>query len=85
MSSIYPFEIELTIWDSDLDLMREQQTAAQTDVQQLSSQSQAMLSLNMKLQNTVMKTQVKTLDLELRRLDAQQAVERLNITKASRC
>lgn len=63
--------------------MREQQNLAQTDVQQLSSQSQAMLSLNMKLQNTVMKSQVRAIDLELRKLDAREAMERLMIVKVS--
>ena len=63
--------------------MREQQNLAQTDVQQLSSQSQAMLSLNMKLQNTVMKSQVRAIDLELRKLDAREAMERLTIVKVS--
>lgn len=40
-----------------------------------------MLNLNMKLQSTVIKTQVKTIDLELRRLDALQAAERLEIIR----
>jgi len=64
--------------------MREQQNMAQSDVQQLSSQSQAMLSLNMKLQKSVHSSQVKVVDLELRRLDARESRERLDITKV-RC
>lgn len=40
-----------------------------------------MLNLNLKLQSTVLKSQVKTIDLELRRLDAQQASEHLAIVK----
>ena len=69
---------------SDLEQLREQQHAQQAESQSLTSQSQAMLNLNMKLQSTVTKTQVKTIDLELRRLDALQASERLEIIRVSR-
>ena len=44
----------------------------------LSSQSQAMMSLNLQLRSTVMKSQAKAIDLDLRKLDAAQATERLN-------
>lgn len=71
----------LTQSNSDLDQMREQQNTAQTDVQQLSSQTQSMLSLNMKLQQTVSKAQVRSIDLELRKLEAKEAIERLMIIK----
>lgn len=43
-----------------------------------------MLNLNLKLQSSVLKGQVKTIDLELRKLDAMQAVEHLAIMKACR-
>lgn len=61
--------------------MRAQQASQQSESQSLTSQSQAMLNLNMKLQSTVLKSQVKTIELELRRLDAQQASEHLAIVK----
>lgn len=61
--------------------MREQQATQQTESQQLTSQSQAMLNLNLKLQSTVQKAQVKTIDFELRRLDSLQAVDRLAIVR----
>jgi dynactin 1 len=76
---LYPFNGSHAL--SDLDSVREQQTSALTEQKQLSSQTQAMLNLNLKLQNTVSKTQVKTIDLELRKLEAQQASERLNVVK----
>ncbi|KAK4702285.1 dynactin 1, partial [Phenoliferia sp. Uapishka_3] len=65
----------------DLDQLREHQANQQTESQSLTSQSQAMLNLNLKLQSSVLKGQVKTIDLELRRLDAQQAMEHLSIVK----
>ncbi|KAI8056756.1 dynein associated protein-domain-containing protein [Syncephalis plumigaleata] len=43
----------------------------------LMSQSQAMISLNMQLQSTVMKAQAKQIDLELRKLEAAQAAKHL--------
>jgi hypothetical protein len=61
--------------------MREQQNSQRSESQTLTSQSQAMLNLNMKLQSTVLKGHVKTIDLELRKLDAVQAVDRLDIIK----
>lgn len=36
-----------------------------------------MMSLNMQLQSTVMKAQAKAIDLELRKLDAMQATDKL--------
>ncbi|KAI5478786.1 dynactin [Pseudohyphozyma bogoriensis] len=66
---------------SDLENLREHQATRETESQSLTSQSQAMLNLNLKLQSSVLKGQVKTIDLELRKLEAQQALEHLAITK----
>ncbi|KAL8277717.1 hypothetical protein RQP46_009839 [Phenoliferia psychrophenolica] len=66
---------------SDIDQLREHQASQQTESQSLTSQSQAMLNLNLKLQSSVLKGQVKTIELELRKLDAQQAMEHLSIVK----
>ncbi|KAJ1993735.1 hypothetical protein H4R33_000527 [Dimargaris cristalligena] len=63
---------------SDLSDLRSRQAEQQTEAQELTSQSQAMLSLNMQLQSTVMKAQAKAIDLELRKLEAQQATEHLH-------
>lgn len=65
----------------DLDQLREHQASQQSESQSLTSQSQAMLNLNLKLQSSVLKGQVKTIELELRKLDAQQAMEHLSIVK----
>lgn len=61
--------------------MREQQHTAESDAQNLTSQTQSMLNLNLKLQSTVNKGQIKTIDLELRKLEAAQASERLAIIR----
>ncbi|KAI8092701.1 dynein associated protein-domain-containing protein [Halteromyces radiatus] len=63
---------------SDLERLRHKQESQQTEKQDLSSQSQAMMSLNMQLQSTVMKAQAKAIDLELRKLDAMQATDKLS-------
>ncbi|KPV72878.1 uncharacterized protein RHOBADRAFT_38979 [Rhodotorula graminis WP1] len=66
---------------TDLDQLHEHQTTQANESQSLTSQSQAMLNLNLKLQSTVLKSQVKAIDLELRKLEAQQAAEHLSIVK----
>lgn len=70
-----------TFFRSDLTTLREQQYTAESDAQNLTSQTQAMLNLNLKLQSTVNKGQVRTIELDLRKLEAAQAVERLSITR----
>ncbi|CAO3622239.1 unnamed protein product [Cunninghamella echinulata] len=63
---------------SDLEQLKQKQESQQTEKQDLSSQSQAMMSLNIQLQSTVMKAQAKAIDLELRKLDAMQATDKLS-------
>lgn len=66
-----------------MEQLKEHQASQQTVSQSLTSQSQAMLNLNLKLQSTVAKGQVKTIDLELKKLDALQAVDQIAIMKVS--
>ncbi|KWU42651.1 hypothetical protein RHOSPDRAFT_20774 [Rhodotorula sp. JG-1b] len=66
---------------ADLEQLRQHQATQETESQNLTSQSQAMLNLNLKLQSTVLKSQVKAIDLELRELEARQAAEHLAIVK----
>ncbi|SGY89595.1 BQ5605_C039g11758 [Microbotryum silenes-dioicae] len=66
---------------SDLEQLRHHQASQQSESASLTSQSQAMLNLNLKLQSSMLKGQVKTIDLELRKLDAQQASEHLAIVR----
>ncbi|KAI8061430.1 dynein associated protein-domain-containing protein [Gongronella butleri] len=61
---------------NDLEKLRQKENQ-QSQQPDLSSQSQAMMSLNLQLQSTVMKAQAKTIDLELRKLDAMQATDKL--------
>ncbi len=69
---------------SDLETLREeraQEKEADAAGNDLSSQSQAMLSLNMKLQSSVLKSQAKAIDLELGRLQVAQAQTHLDIIR----
>ena len=71
----------VTSLQGDLEDMRASQAVTETESEQLNSRSRAMLDLNMKLQISAAKTQVKTIDLELRRLEAQEAEQHLEIVK----
>lgn len=71
----------VTNLQSDLEDIRASNAVSETESEQLNSRSRAMLDLNMKLQLSASKAQVKTIDLELRRLDAQEAEQHLEIVK----
>lgn len=71
----------VTNLQSDLEDMRASHAVTETESEQLNSRSRAMMDLNMKLQVSAAKTQVKTIDLELRRLEAQEASEHLAIVQ----
>lgn len=66
---------------SDLEDMKASHEVTETESEKLNNRSRAMMDLNMKLQVSAAKTQVKTIDLELRRLDAQEASEHLAIVQ----
>jgi dynactin 1 len=63
---------------SDLEHLRQKEERKASEKHNLSSQSQAMMSLNLQLQSTVMKAQAKSIDLELRKLEGAQAADRLS-------
>ena len=71
----------VTNLQSDLEDMKASHAVTETESEQLNSRSRAMMDLNMKLQVSAAKTQIKTIDLELRRLDAQEASEHLAIVQ----
>ncbi|RFU28234.1 hypothetical protein B7463_g8115, partial [Scytalidium lignicola] len=71
----------VTNLQSDLEDMRASHAVSETESEQLNSRSRAMMDLNMKLQVSASKTQIKTIDLELRRLEAQEASEHLAIVQ----
>ena len=71
----------VTNLQSDLEDMRASQQITETEANELTSRSRAMLDLNMRLQVSASKAQVKAIDLELRRLDAQESAEHLAIVQ----
>lgn len=79
--TISRFRDLVTTLQADLEDMRASQQITDKEAEDLSSRSRAMLDLNMKLQLSASKTQVKTIDLELRRLEAEEASEHLSIVQ----
>ncbi|EEP81666.1 predicted protein [Uncinocarpus reesii 1704] len=71
----------VTNLQSDLEDMRVSQQISETEANDLSVRSRAMLDLNMKLQASAAKTQVKTIDLELGRMEAEESAQHLAIMK----
>ena len=66
---------------NDLEDMRASQAVTEDESEKLNDRSRAMMDLNMKLQLSAAKAHAKTIDLELRRLDAQEASQHLEIVK----
>ncbi|MCJ1418173.1 hypothetical protein MMC32_004518 [Xylographa parallela] len=71
----------VTNLQSDLEDMRVSQQITETEANELGSKSKAMLDLNMRLQVSVTKAQVKTIDLELGRMEARESAEHLAIVQ----
>ncbi|OOO14942.1 Cytoskeleton-associated protein, CAP-Gly [Aspergillus oryzae] len=65
----------------DLEDMRASQQITEAEATDLTTRSRAMMDLNLKLQASVSKAQTKTIDIELERLDAQEAAQHLSILK----
>ena len=66
---------------SDLEDMRASQQITESEATELSNRSRAMMDLNMKLQTSASKTQMKAIDLELGKLQAQESLEHLSIVQ----
>ncbi|KAI4717705.1 hypothetical protein E4T48_06101 [Aureobasidium sp. EXF-10727] len=79
--TISRFRELVTSLQADLEDMRASRQITETEAEELSSRSRAMMDLNMKLQMSAAKTQIKTIDLELRRLEAEEAAEHLAIVQ----
>ncbi|KAK9466057.1 dynein associated protein-domain-containing protein [Lipomyces arxii] len=71
-----------SLLQSELDGMREDKLSEATESITGDRQTREMFELNRKLRASSMKTQVTTIDLELRKLDAQEALEHLVIIRA---
>ncbi|KAJ2890387.1 hypothetical protein IWW38_004163, partial [Coemansia aciculifera] len=63
----------------NLQELREREHSHATEAATESAKAQEMLSRNLHLQSTMVKTKAKTIDLEIRRLDADQAAELLTM------
>ncbi|KAJ7254323.1 dynactin [Mycena haematopus] len=66
---------------SELDTLRAQTQVAQTESQTAASQSAAMMSLNLKLQSSASKNQARNIELEIKRMEARETRELLNIVQ----
>ncbi|KAL1965506.1 hypothetical protein VTN77DRAFT_5589 [Rasamsonia byssochlamydoides] len=66
---------------SDLEDMRASQQITESEANELSMRSRAMMDLNMKLQASVEKAQMKTIDIELGRMEAEESARHLSIVQ----
>jgi dynactin 1 len=66
---------------SDLEQLRTQSQTAQTESATAVSQAATVMSLNLKLQSSVQKHQVRTIDLEVKSLEAKECKELLDIVQ----
>ena len=66
---------------TDLEDMRASQQITETEANELSNRSRAMMDLNMRLQTSASKAQVKAVDLELQKLEAQESADHLAIVQ----
>ncbi|KAF8317347.1 hypothetical protein DL93DRAFT_2165610 [Clavulina sp. PMI_390] len=80
-STIVQFRELVATLQSELDTAREQSHSHRVESQNQATQAAAALALNMKLQSNTTKNQAKTIDLEIKRLDAAQARELLSIVQ----
>lgn len=64
---------------SDIDELRRSRDISELQAHEMSSKSRAMMDLNLQLQNTASKTQLKTIDYDLGRMQAEQAKSHLEI------
>ncbi|KAJ5084007.1 hypothetical protein NUU61_008586 [Penicillium alfredii] len=71
----------VTNLQSDLEDMRASQQISEAEATDLTTRSRAMMDLNTKLQASVSKSQTKTIDVELNRMDAEEAAQHLSILK----
>ncbi|KAJ5755471.1 hypothetical protein N7533_005014 [Penicillium manginii] len=71
----------VTNLQTDLEDMRSSQQISEAEATDLTTRSRAMMNLNMKLQASVSKAQTKSIDVELNRMEAEEAVQHLSIIK----
>ncbi|KAL4910003.1 dynein associated protein-domain-containing protein [Aspergillus multicolor] len=66
---------------ADLEDMRASQQITEAEATDLTARSRAMMDLNLKLQSSVAKAQTKTIDIELKRIEAEENTKHLSILK----
>ena len=79
--TINKFRELVTSLQSGLEDMRASQQISDVEAEELNSRSKAMNDLNLKLQSSAAKAEMNTIDLEARRLEAQEAIEHLAIVQ----
>ncbi|KAF3921339.1 hypothetical protein ABW20_dc0100013 [Dactylellina cionopaga] len=67
--------------DSELEDLRASHQQNASTAEEISSRSQAVMDLNLKLQMSASKSQIKTIELELRKMEAQEASEHLEMVQ----
>ncbi|EED13205.1 dynactin, putative [Talaromyces stipitatus ATCC 10500] len=72
----------VTNLQSDLEDMRASQQLTETEANELSTRSRAMMDLNLRLQASVEKAQSKTIEIELGRMEAEESSEHLAIVQS---
>ena len=63
----------------DIDDLRRSRDITESEAHEMSSKSRAMMDLNLQLQNSAAKMQLKTIDIELGRMRAEESAEHLSI------
>lgn len=66
---------------ADLEDMRASQQITEAEATDLTARSRAMMDLNLKLQSSVAKSQTKTIDIELKRIESEEDSQHLSIVK----
>lgn len=71
----------VTNLQADLEDMRASKEITETEAQAIDNRSRAMMDLNRQLQASATNTRIKTIEMELRKLEAQEAAEHLAIVQ----
>ncbi|KAJ3216004.1 hypothetical protein HDU67_010082 [Dinochytrium kinnereticum] len=78
---IFQFRNLVRSLQTDIDDLRSNSKSDKEDASELNSQTQEMLSLNLRLQSTELKHKAKSIEADLKQLDAIQAQDHLDIIK----
>lgn len=80
-SAIVKFREVVTTLESDLEELRTNNQLINADSAAMAVHTKSLMELNMKLNNTALEANSKTMDLQLRKFEAEQAIEHLSIVK----